>query len=58
MAIIQPFKKQCPLMFFKGAMLQDDLGLLRSQGRNTQSAMRLGFAGEARIRKSVVKAYV
>ena len=57
-AIIQPFKKHCSLMFFKGALLQDTYGLLRSQGENTQSALRLEFTSEAHIKKTVVKSYV
>jgi uncharacterized protein YdeI (YjbR/CyaY-like superfamily) len=57
-AIIQPFKENCSLMFFKGAMIQDTYGLLRSQGENTQSAMRLEFTSEDQIRKAVVKTYV
>jgi uncharacterized protein YdeI (YjbR/CyaY-like superfamily) len=57
-AIIQPFKGHCSLMFFKGALLQDTHGLLRSQGENTQSALRLEFTSEAQIKKAVLKAYV
>ncbi len=57
-AIIQPFKGHCALMFFKGALLEDTHGLLRSQGQNTQSALRLEFTSEAQIKKSVVKSYV
>jgi uncharacterized protein YdeI (YjbR/CyaY-like superfamily) len=57
-AIIQPFKEHCALMFFKGALLQDTHGLLRSQGRNTQSALRLEFTSEAGVTKAVVKSYV
>lgn len=57
-AIIQPFKEHCALMFFKGALLEDTHGLLRSQGQNTQSAMRLEFRSEAQITKTVVKSYV
>jgi uncharacterized protein YdeI (YjbR/CyaY-like superfamily) len=57
-AIIQPFKEQCSLMFFKGALLQDTHGLLRSQGPNTQSAMRLEFTSEAQVTKTVVKYYL
>jgi uncharacterized protein YdeI (YjbR/CyaY-like superfamily) len=57
-AIIQPFKAHCALMFFKGALLKDAHGLLRSQGENTQSAMRLEFTSEAKIKKSVVESYV
>jgi len=57
-AIIQPFKAHCSLMFFKGALLQDTHGLLRSQGENTQSALRLEFRSEAQVTKTVVKSYV
>jgi len=56
-AIIQPFKEMCSLMFFKGALLEDTHGLLRSQGENTQSALRLEFDGENKVTKAVVKAY-
>ena len=57
-AIIQPFKEHCSLMFFKGALIQDTHSLLRSQGKNTQSAMRLEFTGKDPIKKAVVKTYV
>jgi uncharacterized protein YdeI (YjbR/CyaY-like superfamily) len=57
-AILQPFKQVCALMFFKGALLEDTHGLLRSQGEDTQSAMRLEFSSEAQIKPSVVKSYV
>jgi len=57
-AIIQPFKEHCSLMFFKGALLEDRDGLLRSQGENTQSAMRLEFTSEDQIKKAVVASYV
>ena len=57
-AIIQPFKAHCSLLFFKGALLEDTHGLLRSQGKNTQSALRLEFTSEDQIKKSVVNSYV
>lgn len=57
-AIIQPFKDMCALMFFKGALLEDKHGLLRSQGKNTQSALRLEFGSEAQIKKAVLAYYV
>ena len=57
-AIIQPFREHCSLMFFKGALLQDTHGLLRSQGKNTQAALRLEFISEAQIKTTVVKSYV
>jgi uncharacterized protein YdeI (YjbR/CyaY-like superfamily) len=57
-AIIQPFKEHCSLLFFKGALFQDARGLLRSQGQNTQSALRLEFTSEAQVTKAVLKSYV
>jgi uncharacterized protein YdeI (YjbR/CyaY-like superfamily) len=57
-AIIQPFKEHCSLMFFKGALLEDTHGLLRSQGENTQSALRMEFTNELQIKKTVLKSYV
>ena len=57
-AIIQAFKPHCALMFFKGALLDDTHGLLREQGENTQSAMRLEFTSPTQITPSIVKAYV
>lgn len=58
LAIIQPFKKHCSLMFFKGVLLQDTHRLLQSQGENTQSAMRLEFTSADQIKRTVVKSYV
>jgi len=56
-AIIQPFKEHCALMFFKGSLLKDTHGLLRSQGANTQSALRLEFTSAAQIKKTIVADY-
>ena len=58
LAIIQPFKNMCALLFFKGALFKDAHGLLRSQGQNTQSALRLEFASCSEIKKSVIRSYV
>jgi len=57
-AIIQPFKAHLSLMFFKGALMKDTHGLLRSQGKNTQSALRLEFTSAAQVRPAVVASYV
>ncbi len=57
-AIIQPFKEHCALLFFKGALLEDTHALLRSQGANTQSALRLEFRSEAQVKRATVKSYV
>lgn len=57
-AIIQPFKEHCSLMFFKGALLEDTHGLLRSPGAHSQAARRLEFTSAAPIKNTVVKSYV
>lgn len=59
-AILQPFKAFCSLMFFKGALLKDPRGLLRSQGQNTQSALRLEVTSEAEVTKlkAALKSFV
>jgi uncharacterized protein YdeI (YjbR/CyaY-like superfamily) len=41
--IFQPFNDLCALMFFKGALLSDPKGLLREQGDNSRSSLRLEF---------------
>lgn len=43
-AIIQRFSGFLSLMFFKGALMNDPEGLLKSQGENTRSALRLEFS--------------
>lgn len=40
-AIMQPFRAHLSLMFFKGVLLDDPEGILRSQGENTRSALRI-----------------
>ncbi|HET7541692.1 MAG TPA: DUF1801 domain-containing protein [Polyangiaceae bacterium] len=57
-AILQPFKAHCSLMFFKGGLLKDSHGLLRSQGENSQSSLRLEFTSAAQIKKAVLASYV
>lgn len=57
-AIIQPFKTCCALMFFKGVLLDDSHGLLRSQGKNSQAALRLEFSSEAAIEKTIIQSFV
>ncbi len=59
-AIFQPFKPHCALMFFKGVLLQDPEGLLVSQGENSQAAKRLEFTSVEQIARlaEVVQAYV
>lgn len=56
-AIFQPMKGFLSLMFFKGALLDDPAGLLRSQGENSRSALRLEFTSvdEVTDRADVVR---
>ena len=42
-AIVQEMKAFLALMFFKGALLSDPLGVLEEQGPNSRSAMRIRF---------------
>ena len=55
-AIIQSFKDDCRLMFFKGALLADPDALLTSQGENTQGArvVRLTSVEEVTVSGLVV----
>src|SRR5581483_5195883 len=48
-AIFQPFNEICALMFFKGALLNDPKGLLREQGENSRSSLRLEFRSVADV---------
>ena len=48
-AIFQPFKELCALLFFKGALLEDPDGALREQGEHTRSALRLEFRSVADV---------
>ena len=59
-AIVQPFKAHLSLMFFKGALLSDEKGILRSQGENTRSAKRIEFTSLEQVTDlaSVVRTYV
>ncbi len=57
-AIIQPFKAHCALMFFQGALLDDPYDVLREQGANSRSAQRMEFTRPAQIKKTVIRPYV
>jgi uncharacterized protein YdeI (YjbR/CyaY-like superfamily) len=48
-AIFQPFNDLCALMFFKGALLNDANALLREQGENSRSSLRLEFRSVAEV---------
>jgi uncharacterized protein YdeI (YjbR/CyaY-like superfamily) len=47
--IFQPFNELCALMFFKGALLDDPKELLREQGENSRSSLRLEFRSAADV---------
>ncbi|MHA3772344.1 YdeI/OmpD-associated family protein [Verrucomicrobiota bacterium sgz303538] len=62
-AIIQGFKEQCALMFFKGALLKDPDGLLEAPGEHSNVARRMVFSSvggvaemEARLRAFIAQA--
>ena len=59
-AIFQPMKGFLSLMFFKGALLEDPAGLLRSQGPNSRSALRLELTSVEQVtdQAGIVKDYV
>jgi uncharacterized protein YdeI (YjbR/CyaY-like superfamily) len=59
-AIFQPMKGFLSLMFFKGALLEDPAGLLRSQGPNSRSALRVEFTSVDQVddHADIVKDYV
>ena len=59
-AIFQPFKELCALLFFKGALLTDTAGLLREQGENSRSSLRVEFrcVGDVTSRESAIHALV
>ena len=48
-AIVQGFKEQCALLFFKGALLEDPDGLLEPPGPNSRRGRRMVFAGLADV---------
>ncbi len=59
-AIIQSFKDDCRLMFFKGILLADPEGLLTSQGENTQGALvvRLTSVEEVAEKTDAIRALI
>lgn len=48
-AIIQPFKETCALMFFKGVLLDDPEELLDRPGENSHAARRMDFTDAGQI---------
>ena len=48
-AIIQPFKESCALMFFKGVLLEDPNDVLEKPGENSRIARRISFTNVQEI---------
>jgi uncharacterized protein YdeI (YjbR/CyaY-like superfamily) len=58
--LMHGFKEYCALLFFKGALLRDQQGILIKQTANVQSARQIRFTGVREIvkLKTVLKDYV
>jgi uncharacterized protein YdeI (YjbR/CyaY-like superfamily) len=58
--LIHGFKDYCALLFFKGALLKDDKGILVQQTENVQSARQVRFANLREIveKEAVLKDYI
>ncbi len=58
--LIHVFKDYCALLFFKGALLKDEHGLLVQQTKNVQAARQLRFTDLDEVVKQerVVKTYI
>lgn len=59
-AIIQPFKESCALMFFKGVLLKDPDDLLEKPGEHSRIARRVSFTSVQEIieMESILKSYI
>ena len=58
--LIHDFKEYCALLFFKGALLKDEKGILIQQTENVQSARQARFTNVSDINKlkATLKAYI
>lgn len=58
--LIHGFKEYCAYLFFKGALLHDENGMLIQQTENVQSSRQIRFTDISEITKSakVLKAYI
>jgi len=58
--LINGFKEYCALLFFKGALLNDDNGILNKIGENTQAGRQLRFTNVREIVEiePILKAYI
>lgn len=59
-AIIQPFKESCALMFFKGVLLEDPNDILEKPGENSRIARRIPFTSVQEIveMEPILKSYI
>lgn len=59
-AIIQPFKESCALMFFKGVLLEDPHDILEKPGENSRVARRIPFTSVQDIveMEPILKSYI
>ncbi len=59
-AVVQGFKEYCALMFFKGALLNDPHGILKTPGEHTQAGRQIRFtnAREMVEMEPILKAYI
>ncbi|HLO70273.1 MAG TPA: DUF1801 domain-containing protein [Flavipsychrobacter sp.] len=58
--LIHGFKEYCALLFFKGALMTDEDGLLIQQTANVQSARQMRFTDAKEIAKlaATIKSYI
>jgi uncharacterized protein YdeI (YjbR/CyaY-like superfamily) len=58
--LIHTFKEYCALLFFKGALLKDEHGILIQQTKNVQAARQIRFTQLSEItkQKTIIKAYI
>jgi uncharacterized protein YdeI (YjbR/CyaY-like superfamily) len=58
--VMQPFKSYCAILFFKGALLRDDAGILVKPGENSQAGRQIRFADAQQIRElqNAVASYI
>lgn len=58
--LIHGFKEYCALLFMKGALLKDELGILHQQTENVQSGRQIRFTNTKEILEleSELKAYI
>ncbi len=58
--LIHDFKQYCAFLFFKGALLQDDAGILIQQTANVQGARQVRFTNVREIadKAGTLKAYI